>query len=183
MPRRLGRSGKKRVRRGPHVRFSVVTDPLPSSSTSMVQSTLSHSQALRVVGQRLHADVTAFEISKNDENYVVHVRAEPDVAANSASLVVRFTPVDIFMDDAVRKLRRVRPSGLSDLTHLSDGLRVLGDYLDRNDAVNFTILWSGYSAKVSSAGKEQCFTPQNLYDLGILMQLKSSSRARRCKST
>jgi hypothetical protein len=54
---------------------------------------------------------------------------------------------------------------------------VLGDYLDRNSADDFAISLSKYSTKIRYGGKEQIFTAQNLYDLGILMYLRHSKRA------
>jgi hypothetical protein len=54
---------------------------------------------------------------------------------------------------------------------------VLGDYLDRHSGADFGILWSQHSVEVRYAGQARIFTVQNLYDLGMIMYLKSSAHA------
>lgn len=168
------------------------------SSKPMVHTSLSHSQSLRVIGQRLQGSgVTAFEVTREAGEYLVNIHPDsfvdkrsrrkiPGLAtsgtitgdyARAASLSIKFTAGEILTDNAAAKSKRVKPHALPDIAHLSVILRVLGDYLDRNAVENFAVLWSGHSAKVRWRGYEQSFTPQNLYDLGILMHLRSTRYA------
>ncbi len=86
-----------------------------------------------------------------------------------------FSDVEIFIADTERQSKR-RPNSPKDVRDLSFVLRVLGNYLDRQSAREFTISWSMDAIKVRYDQKEESFTFQNLYDLGIHMYLKRSSR-------
>jgi len=157
---------------------------------------LSHSQSLRVIGQRLHGTgINAFELNKKGDEYIVRIdpssvvgklstgKIVPDGIsqnifgdyARAVPLSLKFTTAEILWYDDEERLRRIKPSALPDIGHLSVVLRVLGDYLDRNAADDFAILWSKYSVKVWYGDKEQIFTAQSLYDLGIVMYLRSSN--------
>jgi hypothetical protein len=162
----------------------------------VAREALSHSQSLRVIGQRLHSTgINAFELNKKGDEYVVRIDANsvvrrlptvkiaPDVISrnivgdypSAAPPYFKFTTAELVWYDKKEKLRRIKASALPDIDNLSVVLRVLGDYLDRNSADDFAILWSKYSVKVCHGGKEQIFTAQNLYDLGILMYLRHSN--------
>jgi hypothetical protein len=60
-------------------------------------------------------------------------------------------------------------------------LRVVGDYLDKQSAVAFSVWWSNESVTVrynraAGALKETCFTLQNLRDFKVAMYPRRSSR-------
>ena len=64
---------------------------------------------------------------------------------------------------------------------MASGLRIVGDYLDKKRAVEFSIWWSTDLVKVkyktaSGRPKEANFTLQNLQDFGRGMYLHRSSR-------
>ena len=164
----------------------------------MAREPLSHSQCLRVIGQRLHATaINAFELNKNGDEYTVQIDPNSVVEklpggkivahglrqnalngrAGAVPISFKFTTAEIVWHDDQQKLRRIKPSALPDIGHLSVALRVLGDYLDRNAAGDFTIVWSNYSVKVCHGDKEQVFTAQNFFDLGAAMSLRTSHRA------
>jgi len=164
----------------------------------MAIEALSHSQSLRVIGQRLHGTgINAFELNKKGDEYIVRIDPNSVVGKLSTGKIVpdgisqnnfgdyagavplsfKFTRAEILWYDDAERLKRIKPSALPDIGHLSVVLRVLGDYLDRDAADDFAILWSKYSVKVCYGDKEQIFTGQNLYDLGILMYLRSSNLA------
>jgi hypothetical protein len=90
-----------------------------------------------------------------------------------------FPSSDIFLANIERGLKRRTSDSPKDLRDLSFVLRVLGDYLDRKAAREFTISWSMDSIRVRYDRKEESFTLQNLYDFGINMYLKRSSRRRK----
>jgi hypothetical protein len=162
----------------------------------MARKALSHSKSLRVIGQRLYeTGVSAFELSKKGDEYNVRIDPSSVVGKLSTGKIVRdsirqnifgdyaravplsfkFTRAEILWSDDAERLKRIKPSALPDIGHLSVVLRVLGDYLDRNAADDFAILWSTYSVKVCHGDKEQTLTAQDLYDLGIVMYLRSSN--------
>jgi hypothetical protein len=163
----------------------------------MARGPLTYSQALRVVGQRLVGiSFLAFELSKRRDEYVA--RLDPCAAARTASigkiasggsgpnifgdrpgevpLSFRFTPAELRCYNDAQGLRRTKPGALPNINHLSVALRVLGGYLDRNTAADFSIFWSKGSVKVCYVDKQQLFTAQNLYDLGIVMYLRRSEQ-------
>jgi len=164
----------------------------------MACEALSHSQSLRVIGQRLHGTgINAFELNKKGDEYIVRIDPNAVVGklstgtivpdsisqnifgdyARAVPLSLKFTTAKIPWYDGEERLRRIKPNALPDIGHLSVVLRVLGDYLDRDAADDFAILWSKYSVKVCYGDKEQIFTAQNLYDLGIMMYLRRSNHA------
>lgn len=165
----------------------------------MAREALTHSQSLRVIGQRLHGlHVHAFELSKKGDEYVVRLAPSPaagkaataKIASDGVSrnhfddhpgevpLSFTFTPAELLCYDEAEGLTRIKPRALPKIGHLSVALRVLGGYLDRRAADQFTICWSTDSVKVCYGDEKQIlFSAQNLYDLGIVMCLRSSNRA------
>jgi hypothetical protein len=160
---------------------------------------LSHAQSLRVVGQDLDAlGVDFFELAKWGDDYIVwpgHAEFTRKLSAAKGFLSkitrkilghddsekeipnrLNFTPADIIWADTQRRLKRKISGSPSDLRDLSFVLRVLGDYLDRKKAVQFTISWSKDSIVISYDQKEERFTSQDLYDSGIGMYLRRSTR-------
>ena len=162
---------------------------------------LSHSQSLRVIGQDLDAfGIDSFELAKSGDDYIVWLEYSEfarrlsaakrffsrlgqkilgrDVTEREVPTRLYFTPSGLLSADTQRRLKRKISSSSSDRRDLSFGLRVIGDYLDRKQAREFTVLWSRDSATISHDHNEERFTSQNLYDLGIAMYLKRSSRTR-----
>ena len=160
---------------------------------------LSYAQSLRVVGQDLDAfGVDSFELAKWSDDYIVWPEATELARKLSTekgffSKVTRrilghpekeiptrlyFTPADIVSADTQRRLNRKASASSPDRRDLSFVLRVLGDYLDRRNARQFTISWSKNSITIRYDQKQESFTAENLYDFGIRMYLKRSSRAR-----
>ncbi len=160
---------------------------------------LSHAQSLRVVGQDLDAlGVDFFELAKWDDDYIVwpgHAEFTRKLSAKRGFLSkitqkilgheysareipnrLYFTPADIIWADTQRRLKRKISGSPSDLRDLSFVLRVLGDYLDRQKAGQFTISWSQDSIMISYDQKQESFTAENLYDFGIGMYLRRSTR-------
>ena len=89
-----------------------------------------------------------------------------------------FSRVEILLADIEWQSKRRISNSPSDLRDLSLELRVLGDYLDRKAAGEFTISWAPNSIKVRYDQKEESFTLQNLYDFGIHLYMKRSDRRR-----
>jgi hypothetical protein len=165
-----------------------------------VAEPVSYAQSLRVVGQDLEAlDVDSFELAKWGDDYIVWPKRaetpeklspdkgflskikkavfEHDDPGKEIPTRLYFTPAEIAWADTQRRLER-KIDSLSDRRDLSFVLRVLGDYLDRKNARQFTISWSKNSLVISYDQKRESFTPENLYDLGIRMYLRRSTRGR-----
>jgi hypothetical protein len=164
--------------------------------------TLSNAQSLRVIGQELDAlGVDFFELAKWSDDYIVwpersEFARKPSSEKGFLSKItqkilrqedsdseipnrISFAPSDIISADIQRRLKRKISGSPSDLRDLSFVLRVLGDYLDRQKASQFTIsYWSKHSIMISYDQKQERFTTENLYDFGIHMYLRRSSRAR-----
>ena len=81
--------------------------------------------------------------------------------------------------DVEKRLKRSEPNAMPDTRNLSLTLRVVGDYLDRKAVGDFAVLWSTDSVKVSYGKKVESFTREELYDLGVRMYLRRSSRLRK----
>jgi hypothetical protein len=162
---------------------------------------LSYAQSLRVIGQDLDAfGVDGFELEKWPDGYIVWPKdfefiRKPSAEKGFFAKIIRkflgqedpqkeipnrlyFTPADLVWADIQRELNRKAAAGPSDRRDLSFVLRVLGDYLDRKNAGQFTISRSKNSITVKYDQKQETFTSENLYDLGIHMYLKRSTRAR-----
>jgi hypothetical protein len=167
----------------------------------MAAVTLSYAEALRVIGQDLVAlGIHSFELAKWADDYIVWVIEDgerpPSVKKTFFEKISQkilghsdsdketlnrmyFPSSDIFLANIERGLKRRTSDSPKDLRDLSFVLRVLGDYLDRKAAREFTISWSMDSIRVRYDRKEESFTLQNLYDFGINMYLKRSSRRRK----
>jgi len=161
---------------------------------------LSHAQALRVIGQNLiPLGIDSFELAKWGDDYIVweHGGAARDLSAKQTFFKkitrkivghadsereilnrIYFSHVEIFNSDMEHQSKRSISDSPSDLRDLSFVLRVLGGYLDRKAAREFTISWSTNSIKLRYDQKEENFTLQNLYDFGISMYLKRTDRRR-----
>lgn len=166
----------------------------------MAAVTLSYAQALRVIGQNLiPLGVDSFELAKWGDDYIVWecggLARDPSEKQTFFARITRkilghddsdrepvnrmyFSSVEIFTSDIAQQSKRRISGSPSDLRDLSFVLRVLGDFLDRKAAREFTISWSTDSIKVRYDQKEENFTLQNLYDFGINMYLKRSDRRR-----
>ena len=164
----------------------------------MTREPLTYSQSLRVIGQRLRGiNVRTVELSKRKDKYVVRLDPYPaartvsngKIAFDAASqntfsdhpgdtpLFFTFSPSELRSYDDAERLRRIKPNALPNINELSVTLRVLGNYLERNAAGDFSILWSKASVKIHYGHKEQFFTAHNLYDLGIVMYRRRSNYA------
>ena len=163
----------------------------------MTSATKSFSQSLRVIGQALEVlCINAFALEKRGEKYIVY-NWEPSFltsitdkvwgTGDSDQMVLTpqrpperlvYTSTDTNRLDTLGRSRRGSGDGL-DAHKLSLGLRVLGDYLDRNRAVAFDIRWSIQSVTVKyethgGGHKETIFTLKNLHDHGVDMYLRRS---------
>ena len=72
---------------------------------------------------------------------------------------------------------------MPDARKLAQVLRVLGDFLDRKEAVTFTVSVSGHSLSVAyetgHGVQQESFTIENLYDRAVQMYLRRSKRLER----
>jgi hypothetical protein len=161
----------------------------------------SYAQSLRVIGQALETlRINAFALEKDGYNYIVrdwepsflkNIAAEiwglgasgqtPFTNKKSGDLLV-YNCSDAERLEATGRARRGSKE-LQDTYKISSGLRIVGDYLDKNRAVAFNIWWSIESVRVryqTPAGdsKERNFTVQNLQELGVGMYLRRSSQQR-----
>lgn len=165
----------------------------------MTAGTLSYSQALRVVGQNLiPLGADRFELVKSGDDYLVRLRPGEQSPALSAKtpwlfnkLVdkvrgnaapgkrlpesIFFSGMDVLIADIEQQAKR-RAGSPKDVRDLSFVLRVLGNYLDRKAARDFTISVDPDSINVRYDQKNETFTPQHLYDFGVQMYLKRSAR-------
>jgi hypothetical protein len=161
----------------------------------------SNAQALRVVGQDLDVlGVDSFELAKWGDDYIVWPKRSEFTRKLSAEkgflskITLKllghhdsakelpnrlyFTRAEIISADMQRRLRRRSPGSPPDGRDLSFVLRVLGDYVDRKNAGQFTISWSKNSITMTYDQKQESFTSDNLYDFGIRMYLRRSTRPR-----
>jgi hypothetical protein len=159
--------------------------------------TLSHAHALRVIGQDLVSiGCDSFDLITAGDDYVV-TRHEFDPprtipssktflnrwltrtfrhpkAEQSASTRLQFSRSQILISNFRRQAER-RIGSPTDVRDLSFVLRVLGDYLDKKLAREFSISCSPHLITVRYNGKEELFTRDNVYDFGISMYLKRSN--------
>jgi hypothetical protein len=166
----------------------------------MTVEPLSNAQSLRVIGQQLAGlGINAFELDKRGDEYTVRIdRSEsagksrektfpksifektpraPDTARETPNNI-SFSTSQIIWSDTENRLRRGQPTAMPDVHDLSTLLRVLGDYLDRKAADDFTILCDVDLITVSYGQKNESFRIENLYDLGVHMYLRRSNRGR-----
>jgi hypothetical protein len=161
----------------------------------MAGGAISFSQSLRVIGQELESlGVDAFELGKLDDEYVVQMDGNGTAGKLSNNTLLkrisekfhgvdsqipsrlRFSTEQIIRSDIERAVRRAETSGIPNSGSLPLILRVLGNFLDERGADNFTILCSSDGVKVNYDRKLECFTTDNLYDLGVRMYLRRSGR-------
>ena len=164
----------------------------------MPSETLSYAQSLRVIGQDLDAlGVRIFNLGKRGDEYTVWAEEEASAMAstenknflkkiaqqfiaptnsNAAGInPIRFVTGDILRADTERRLNRNDSESTLDLIHLSVLMRVLGDYLDKKAADDFSIFWFRNSVKVVYSNKEESFRFDNLYDISVHMYLRRYS--------
>jgi len=88
---------------------------------------------------------------------------------------ISFSAMDLLRFDIEQQTKR-RSHSPRDARDLSFALRVVGNYLDRRLAREFTVSVNPDSIKVNYDQKQECFTAQHIYDLGIQMYLKRPNR-------
>lgn len=160
---------------------------------------LSYAQSLRVVGQELDdLGVDSFELAKWGDDYIVWPKPAEflrkrsakkgflskitqqvlpnDESAEEVRNHLYFTPSEILWADTQRRSNRQISGSPSDLRDLSFVLRVLGDHLDRKRPRQFTISGSKTSIVINYDQKQESFTSQDLYDYGIHMYMRRSTR-------
>jgi hypothetical protein len=161
----------------------------------------SHAQSLRVIGHALeNLRITVFVLEKQSDNYIVR-DWEPSFLTNIAEEVwglvnsgvasvgkkssdlLAYNAADTERLESIgQESRESRNSNvMRGRSEISSGLRVVGDYLDRQRAGAFTIWWTTEFVTVkynSGAGapKRANFTLQNLTDLKVGMYLRRSNR-------
>lgn len=157
-----------------------------------------YAQSLRVIGQALeNLRISAFVLEKQTDKYIVRdwepsfLRSIADEIWGShdsclASRTKKSSDLLVYDKADTVRLETVgrasRESGMIyDTYEISSGLRVVGDYLDKQRAVAFSVWWSTESVtvrfnRVAGAPKETNFTLQNLQDLNVGMYLRRSSR-------
>jgi hypothetical protein len=86
-----------------------------------------------------------------------------------------FSRSEILVSNLEQQAKR-RIGSPTDVRDLSFVLRVVGDYLDKKFAREFSILWTPYSISVGYDGKQEILTVQNVYDFGVNMYLKRIRR-------
>ena len=166
----------------------------------MAAVALSHAQALRVIGQKLvPRGVNSFELAKRGNDYIVLINRDESgrhtpVKKTVFSKIIQgilghvdadketlnrlyFSDWDLLVADIEQQSKRKLDSP-KDIRDIAFVLRVIGDYMDRKAAREFTVSWSTDSIKVGYDRKTESFTLQNLYDFGINMYLKRSNRHR-----
>lgn len=167
----------------------------------MAAETLSYAQSLRVIGQDLQGlGIGSFELDKSGDQFMVRMSSdEPaprsrkftfldrvvgrsrgsETSARRIANPIQFSRSKILWSDNENRLKRSEANAMPDARNLSLVLRVVGDYLDRKGIGDFAILWSTDSVKVSYGKKVESFTREELYDLGVRMYLRRSSRLRK----
>jgi len=156
-----------------------------------------YAQSLRVIGQALKTlGINAFALTKDADKFIVR-DWEPSFLnniadkiwgresgqtgftnANSRDLLV-YGRSDAERLEAIARTRRASQN--IEESRISSGLRVVGEYLDEQRAVEFNIWWSTESVIVkyktaAGAPKKTNFTVQSLQDLAVGMYLRRSSR-------
>ena len=157
-----------------------------------------YAQSLRVIGQALeNLRISAFVLEKQSDKYIVRdwepsfLRSIADEIWGSrdsylASRTKKSSNLLVYDNVDTERLETVgrasRESGLIHGTYeISSGLRVVGDYLDKQRAVVFSVWWSTESVTVrynraAGAPKETNFTLQNLQDFKVGMYRRRSNR-------
>jgi hypothetical protein len=154
----------------------------------------SYAQCLRVIGQQLDTvGITTFELEMERDDYTVRLEhgdakssekgflrnvAERLGAPAKTPKAMHFAASYLVWLDLQGKSRRSSAGGMPDPGKLSLNLRVVGHHLDRKSAGDFEISWGQDSIKVRYGEKQESFTIENLYDLGVHMYLRRSNRNR-----
>lgn len=165
----------------------------------MRDTTLTIGQSLRAIGQALEAlRIDSFKLQKRGDNYIVsnwersfldgvaeRVWGRPASDRTRYLHGQRTAPLEYTSSDRQRlenrgRLRRGQRN-MPTAQNLSSRLRVIGDYLDKKEAVSFAIAWSLQSVTINyetcaSTHREEHFSSQDLYDLGVSMYLRPSGR-------
>src|SRR5262249_40780808 len=135
---------------------------------------LSYAQSLRAIGESLQKQgISTFDLEKRGENYSLQVitsqtatrgsfltkivklfgRADNSARESSDSTVssrtLCYTSSDISRLVTEQQSRHEGLNVMADAQKLAQVLRVLGDYLDRKEAVAFTVSVSGHSLAVA----------------------------------
>ena len=176
----------------------------------MASANLPYAQSLRAIGHSLELmSAGSFELEKRDEVYLVRVTAgepakklgfgrsllkkvirmlqtgpDPDdelLNARRVAQPLRYTSSDICNLDTQAGSQRGKANTMPDAHKLSQVLRVIGDYLDRKEAREFTVSKSTHSVSVwyeTTGGYQnrESFTVPDLYERAIHLYLQRSSR-------
>jgi len=161
---------------------------------------MTHAKSLRVIGQVLEAaQIADFEVQKNDPHYVCSASVtgagesifqaalrtgqagSPAGGHSVAHRVYCFGPADILRLDAQAQKRRKHPFGLNTPApkSLSQGLRTLGDLLDRMQVNTFHIVWTVDSVtvdyqRVGGHSHWRTFTAEEVQSLCAHQKLRRS---------
>lgn len=185
-----------------------VRDVTGEAGAVMHLERLSYAQSLRAIGESLQRQgISTFDLEKRGENYSLQVIASQTAtggsflkkivqllgrADNSArepsdstvsSRTLCYTPSDISRLVTEQQSRHDGLNVMPDARKLAQVLRVLGDYLDRKEAVAFTVSVSGHSLSVAyetgHGVQQESLTIENLYDRAVQMYLRRSKRLER----
>lgn len=163
----------------------------------MEAEALSNAQSLRVIGQGLAGlGINYFQVDKVGDEYIVQLK-QTEITGNSANgifpksfvkmpraahddssrqMPLCFNTSQIIWSNTANQLRRGQSSAMPDVHDLATLLRVLGDYLDRKAADDFTISCDMRSVRVSYGEQNETFQIAHLYDFGVYMYLRRSNR-------
>ena len=162
----------------------------------------SDSQVLRAIGQDLEArHVKAFDIERQNDLYCVWIRkqtpppesvppAKPrrsvlravrsgfrDSAPGAPASQLRYLPKDIDRLEREGRAMRHNPNGMPDAHSLSQLLRALGGYVNRQDVHLLAISWRDAFVSLvyrTAEGRRELdnFRPDSIYDLWVQMYLR-----------
>jgi hypothetical protein len=176
----------------------------------MTLSTPLYAYCLRAIGQSLDLlRIDSFELETRGADYLVHmelnertksVSVETGFLKSIAKIVwgtsdsdeksleprrvtesIVYNTTDVHWLDLQGRSKRGRLNASQETHEISQGLRIIGDYLDRQKASAYAVSWTKGSAIAkyqTSDGKEerQSFIASNLHDLGVQMHLRRSKR-------
>jgi hypothetical protein len=166
-----------------------------------------YSQMLRPIGQALEAlGIQSFELSMDDNDFVVHGRQPIKTAAadaqpslkrlwrllwnddeksapqpSSERVELRYSPEDIDRLDAEGRAKRGASGGAQEAHSLSQILRAAGSFVDQRNGRLLDIRKEGASIAVAYESPlktrlSEQFTVSELYDLWVKMYLKRGGR-------
>jgi len=95
--------------------------------------------------------------------------------------LLRYTPSDINQLETEGRSKGGNPNAMPDAHRVSQVLRVIGDYLNQKHARVFAISWASHSVSITyetteGSHERERFSVATLYDLGIRMSTRRSSR-------